>query len=290
MGIDSSDDGLRSFYGSSGSSYVSGELTRGPWDASNQHAGPPAALIGREIERCAGIGSSAADRLVSRVTFEVLKPVPMARLSVAAEVIRGGRRVDLVEATLTRADSGEPLVRARGWRMLRREVVIPSGLASEDADSTAHRAGRPGGGSGPPPGPDGIEPSDVFFPTGHDIGYHTAMEYRFVRGSFTEIGPSTCWMRMRQPLVDDEEPTPLQRVLVAADSGNGISSTLDFTRYVFINVDLSVHLHRMPAGEWVCLDSITVPEPTGVGLADTMLFDERGPLGRAGQSLLVAER
>ena len=116
------------------------------------------------------------------------------------------------------------------------------------------------------------------------------MEYRFVRGGFRELGPATVWMRMRQPLVEGEEPTPLQRVLAAADSGNGVSATLDSPRYLFINVDLSVHLHRLPAGEWVCLDAITAPEPTGIGLADTALHDERGPIGRALQTLLVRER
>ena len=87
-----------------------------------------------------------------------------------------------------------------------------------------------------------------------------------------------------------EEVTPLQRVLVAADSGNGVSAALDWKRYLFINVDLSVHLHRMPEGEWVCLDAITLPEPDGVGMADSALFDERGPIGRAVQTLLVDER
>ena len=95
---------------------------------------------------------------------------------------------------------------------------------------------------------------------------------------------------MRQQLVAGEQPSPLQRVLVAADSGNGVSATLDWSRYLFINVDLSVHLHRLPAGEWVCLDAITVAEPEGIGLADTALYDERGPLGRALQTLLIRER
>ena len=95
---------------------------------------------------------------------------------------------------------------------------------------------------------------------------------------------------MGRPLLPDEEPTPLQRVLVAADSGNGVSVTLDWSRYLFINVDLSVHLHRMPAGEWVCLDAVTLPEPNGIGMADTLLFEERGPIGRAVQTLLIADR
>jgi hypothetical protein len=116
------------------------------------------------------------------------------------------------------------------------------------------------------------------------------MEYRFVAGRFLDPGPATVWMRMRHPLVGGEEPSPLQRVLIAADSGNGVSAALDWTRYLFINVDLSVYLHRMPAGEWVCLDAVTTPEPAGVGLADTALADERGPIGRALQTLLVRRR
>jgi hypothetical protein len=129
-----------------------------------------------------------------------------------------------------------------------------------------------------------------FFPTGESVGYHTAMEYRFLRGRFLDPGPATVWMRMRHPLVAGEEPTPLQRVLVAADSGNGVSAALDWRRYLFINVDLTVHLHRLPAAEWVCLEALTIAEPSGLGLADTSLHDELGPLGRAAQTLLVRER
>jgi hypothetical protein len=129
-----------------------------------------------------------------------------------------------------------------------------------------------------------------FFETPHEVGYHAAMENRFVRGAFRELGPATVWMRMRHPLVEGEEPSPLQRLLTAADSGNGVSATLDLSRFIFINVDLTVHLHRQPVGEWVCLDAITLPQPNGVGVADTVLHDERGPIGRALQTLLVRER
>jgi hypothetical protein len=139
------------------------------------------------------------------------------------------------------------------------------------------------------PGPAQGEPGE-FFHTGYDVGYHTAMEYRFVSGAFMDPGPAVVWMRMAVPLIRGEDPSPLQRVLAAADSGNGVSAALEWRRFLFINVDLSVHLHRMPEGEWVCLDAVTLPEPNGVGMSDTRLFDERGPIGRAAQTLLVAER
>lgn len=268
---------------------TSTELTRGPWNGEAQHAGPPAALIARAIERCEGIGDGPEERIVGRITFEILKPVPIAPLRVRTRLARPGRRVDMVEAELS-GEGGEPLVRARAWRLLTSQVELPAGLASEEQESPAQRAGRPGGESGTPAPPDTLPAASDFFPTGFDVGYHTAMEYRFATGSFLEPGPAVCWMRMRQPLLAGEQPSPLQRVLVAADSGNGISATLGIDRYLFINVDLSVHLHRMPRGEWIWLDALTVPEPTGIGLADTMLGDGSGPIGRACQTLLVSER
>ncbi len=278
------------FYRAAGDSeFEATELTRGPWDAGSQHAGPPAALLGRAIERCPGIGAGPEDRHVGRVTFEILAPVPIAALAIETEVIRGGRRVDLVEATL-REPGGEAVVRARAWRLLRRSVALPGGVSSLSEGAPAHVVPRPSGAAGPPRPPAELPEHDAFFPTGHAVGYHSAMEARFDLGSFLEIGPATAWLRMRHPLLAGEEPTPLQRALIVADTGNGISSALDFERYVFINVELSVHLFRMPAGEWVCIDSLTTPEPDGAGLTDTLMLDERGPIGRAAQALFVAER
>ena len=262
------------FYERDGERYLSTELTRGPWDPDSQHAGPPAALIGREIERLGGGrigGEGGPSAQVGRATYEILRPVPIAPLRVEAAVVRPGRSVEMVEATLS-SDDGE-LIRATAWRLRTSNV--------EFADPDGRRA--------PPPGPEQGE-AGQFFHTGHDFGYHTAMEYRFVRGDFMEAGPATVWMRPRLALVDGEQVTPLQRVLVAADSGNGVSAALDWQRYLFINVDLSVHLHRLPDGDWVCLDAVTLPERNGVGIADTALFDERGPIGRATQTLLVDER
>jgi hypothetical protein len=261
------------FFERDGESFVPTELTRGPWDPGAQHAGPPAALLGRAIEGMGPEGDdphSPAPR-VGRVTCEILRSIPIAPLTVATRVLRPGRRVELVEARLNGAD-GE-VMRATAWRLRPTPVDLPAELPSGE----------------PPPGPDTGATTD-FFPTGESVGYHTAMEYRFVAGAFLEPGPATVWMRMRHPLVDGEAPSALQRVLIAADSGNGVSATLDWRRYLFINVDLTVQLHRLPEGDWVCLDAITVPEPTGVGLSDTALHDERGPIGRATQTLLVAER
>lgn len=256
------------FYEKRGDEYVATELTRGPWDPGAQHAGPPAALIGRAIEGLDG----AEDFQVGRITFEIMRSVPIGPVRVEARVVRPGRRVQMIEASLAN-DEGE-LVRARAWRLRTGTVDLPA----EAVASTA-----------PPALPERGSEFE-FFPTGQNVGYHTAMEGRFVQGGFLDLGPATAWMRMRYPLVDGEEPTGLQRTLIAADVGNGISAVLDYREYLFINVDLSVHLERMPEGEWVCVDAVTVPQPNGMGTCESVLSDRRGRIGRAAQTLLVAPR
>ncbi|HEX7746647.1 MAG TPA: hypothetical protein VF462_15470 [Micromonosporaceae bacterium] len=115
------------------------------------------------------------------------------------------------------------------------------------------------------------------------------MEWRFVEGHFERPGPATVWARQRVPLVAGEEPSALQRLLVLADSGNGLSRTLDLTWW-FINTELTVHLHRQPAGEWMCVQARTTLGDRGAGLAETVLADDQGPVGRGAQALRVGPR
>lgn len=246
--------------------FISTEWTIGPWSAQSQHGGPPAALLGRAIERVVG----RSDVQLARATFEILRPVPVAPLHVRAEVVRPGRSVILTSASLS--DETGVVMEAHAWSIRTTDL---------DLDRVIH-------GKEPPAGPDGGAAGELF-PSG-ELSYMTAMEWRFVRGGFLEPGPAVVWARMRHPLVQGEEITPLSRVLVLADSGNGISSALDFERWVFINPDLSVYLHRLPGGEWVCLDAHTTIEPSGLGLASSVLSDEAGVIGRGLQSLFVGPR
>jgi hypothetical protein len=246
--------------------FLATELTRGPWDPRAQHAGPPAALLGRAIERL----GQRADLRTARVTFEVLRPVPIGPVQVAARRLRDGRSVELVEASLSAG--GAEVMRATALRIRGAELPLPPGLAE------AHRLEGPDQGRQEP-----------FFPTGQEVGYHTAMEWRFVAGSFLEAGPATVWLRMRHPLLPGEAPSPLVRVLAAADSGNGVSAVLDYRRWVFINADLTVYLVRPPVGEWVALEAATTVAG-GVGLAESVIHDRQGPVGRGLQALFVDRR
>jgi hypothetical protein len=215
---------------------------------------------------------SGPEMQVARFTAEILRPVPVTPLSVEARVVRPGRRVQLVEASLS--DQDGQIMRATAWRIRTNdEHSVPATDPEPVPFAPPSQASK----FDPPPFYEG--PS-----------YFTAMEWRFASGAFLDPGPAASWMRMRVPLVAGEPPSPLARVLVAADSGNGISMVLPLGEYVFINVDLSVHLFRMPVGEWVCLDARTRIDGRGVGLAESRLWDQTGRVGRGNQSLYVAPR
>lgn len=246
--------------------YEATDWTSGPWEAGSQHGGPPSALLGRAVERAPG----GDGKLVTRITFELLGPVPVGPLAVRTEVVKRGRSVDLVEATLT---AKREVMRARAWR-IRTAELDHDGAVPVDP---------------PPPGPETGHTVEGF-EVGTTVNYLAAMEWLFVEGSFLEPGPATAWLRMRIPLVPDEKPTSLQRVLAAADSGSGISAALDFGRWLFLNPDLTVYMQRPAAGEWICLAAVTTPGHNGIGLAITRLYDREGRIGTGAQSLFIAPR
>jgi hypothetical protein len=237
--------------------------TAGPWDPRFQHAGPPAALLGRALERC-----EPHDGFVfARLTFEILRPVPVDEVEVAARLVRPGRSVELLEGELSAG--GQPVMTVRAWRLLAAAaptVVDDGPLPPRPAEAT------------PPPAA-----LDSF-------GYGKAVELRFAAGGWNHLGPATVWTRLRVPLVPGEEPTGLQRVLAVADSGNGVSAVLPLGEWLFINPELTVHLRREPRGEWICLDAETTITHGGAGLARSTLSDDDGVVALGAQSLLVAPR
>jgi hypothetical protein len=243
-----------------GGRFRSTEHTAGPWDPRSQHAGPPAALLGRAMEQL----EPRDGTLLSRVTFEILGPVPVAEVEVSSRVLRPGRTVALLEAELRAG--GRPAMTARAWRM-----------PGTDAPAA-------GDGAAPPPRPDEAVPPP------HDFGYGHAVEVRFARGAWREPGPATAWTRLKVGIVPGEPPSPLQRVLAVADSGNGISSVMSWEDWLFINLELTVHVQRPAEGEWIVLDAATTIAPGGSGVARSVLSDERGPVAYGAQSLLVTPR
>jgi hypothetical protein len=245
---------------------IAGELSRGPWDPGAQHGGGPAAVLMRAFERADDGGVEGL--AIGRVTYELLRPVPLGELRVSAEIVRPGRRVQLLEGSLSTPD-GIEVVRARALRVARAPVAAgpPERLSPGPSDGAISPFASGGG--------------LPLFPV-------DAMEIRFVSGQFLSIGPASAWFRLKVPLVAGEEPSGRQRLAAAADFPNGIASELSWEEWVFINPDLTIHIDRDPVGEWIGLDARMRVAEGGLGQSEAVLYDADGRVGRSLQTLYVA--
>jgi hypothetical protein len=241
--------------------------TAGPWSATAQHGGPPAALLARAIEAL----DEGSARVIGRFTMDLLGPVPVGDLSVSAGVLRPGRTVSLRQAELS-DDSGRVLARAQAWTFPQRVAVSGPG---GNGDPLPH---RPADGRLEEP------------PASWVRGYLDAMEWLWIEGAVTRPGPATVWMRPRIPLVPGETMSPVQRLLCCVDSASGASAALDPEQWTFMNTELTVHLLRPAVGDWVCLDAATSIGTGSVGIASSQVYDVQGLVARSAQALLVVPR
>ncbi|MFV0317649.1 MAG: thioesterase family protein, partial [Microthrixaceae bacterium] len=256
-----------SLYVREGDYWLPTDLGRGPWEPGALHGGAVAPLLVRELELLA----APVPMRLARVTVELLRPVRLEPMTLDAEILRDGKKIGLLEATLRRAEDGTVVTRARALRMRVVDLAVvdppddpPPELPAEDSQITSRAV------------------------AGTYTAFHnSAVRHRYSRGMFGEVGDAFDWINLAVDVVPGERPTPWQRVAAAADFGNGISSIVPFDgSTMFINPDLTIHLWREPVGEWVGMDSVTHVSGTGIGLSDSALWDTDGRIGRTNQSLL----
>jgi hypothetical protein len=239
--------------------------SRGPWDPDACHAGPPAAAIARELEALVPQAS------LTRLSVDLLRPVPWAGFRIESETLHGGRTVANTSAELLDGD-GRVCARARGLH------ITPKDQGALPTVPVEHPGG-PFGDAQPGPFPIGT--------TAHGLpGFNTAVEVRYPPGETNEPGPTTLWMRT-VPLLPDETPSPFQQICALSDSGNAISRNGEPWDVNFVNPDLTIVLHREPVGEWMGSQVSSQWHPNGIGLADALLFDSEGVVGRATQTLVL---
>jgi hypothetical protein len=249
-----------------GGRFLATEHTVGPWSAQAQHLGPPAALLARAMQRC----TPRQDTALTKITVDILGPVPRGEVEVSAAVLRPGRTVEQVGAQL--AVAGTVVARATGWRLA-------------VTDTAAVAGGAPG--PMPPPTAGVSRPLPASWVVD---GYLSSIEWRWLAGGWSEPGPAAAWARPLLELVSGEPTDGLCRLLTVADSASGLSARLDAAQWYFPNTDLSVHLHRSPAGEWVGVQANTAIGPTGAGVATATLHDLDGSVGCSSQILTVRAR
>jgi hypothetical protein len=256
------------FFRPAGDGFEATALTQGPWAPGFQHGGPPAALMAGAMDRH---GEDADQRLLVRVTVELLRPIPIGAVALQVTSLRQGRRVDWLRAEL--AVRGEAVAVATGMRIRTVPLSVPA------PHCEAHPA---------PPCPN--EAPLLDFPYPHAVGYPDGVELRQVEGTWNASGPVAIWARPKAPLVEGRILSAVESVLLVADAQNGVCTALPAHEFMFVNADLGVRLHRPFEGEWVGLRSRARADGCGVGMNQGTLFDSQGEVGSVEQSLALAAR
>lgn len=260
-----------SVYTGQGDAWQATSLSSGPWDPRAQHGGAPAALCVHLAEQ-----AMADDGWqLSRLSLELIKPVPVASIS-SQLIVHAGRSTCRVSIDLF---SGDTLVaRAHSLLVRHHDLVLPSDIVGW---SPAQMTPLPAQCDTPLSIP-GMPVRTSFF--------HTAMEHRLAQGHSSQAGPAAAWFRLAHPMIQGQSTSPAMRAAAAADFGSGVSWILSPQQYLFSNADLSIHLHRPAVGEWIGVMAQSQIHSGGVGTTMTRLFDEHGPIGLASQTLVVRER
>ncbi|MFD9894242.1 thioesterase family protein [Amycolatopsis sp. NPDC059027] len=235
----------------------------GAWRDDEQHFSPLGGLIVHEIERVRA-REQRPSLLISRIGFDILGRIALDEFEIHVSTPRPGRTIELTEATVVIA--GRPVVSARVWLLAPQETGIVAG-------------GEPA----PLPPPESLAPwamSDLW-----PGGYIASLDVRTTGAP--QPGRTTAWVSTPIDLVAGEQPSPTASYVALVDTANGIAVRQEPTKWLFPNVDLSIHLHRLPEGRWTGLDTSVVFGGHGQGVTSTVLHDERGPVGRAEQILTV---
>jgi hypothetical protein len=250
-----------------GERFVATDLVRSTWSAAIQHGAPVSALLVRALGRC----EARDDTRLSRVLIDLLGPVPAeGDLWVRARCERSGKQIELIVAEmLALGPNGEPrpVARASGWR-----------LQTLDTADVLHAAA--------PPLRPLADARSRDMKKDWDRNYVHSLDWRWLTKPMCE-GPGESWIKPEVDLVNGEAMTPMERLFAVADDANGIGSKLDIGKWMFMNTDLAVHVHRIPGGEWIGIRAETNYGPDGIGTTIGTLFDESGAVGAIQQSVLV---
>lgn len=244
--------------------YESTEITCSNWDPAIQHGSPPLALLTKEITHLI-----EPPLRLGRTTLDILGAIPVAPVRVRAWVERPGRRISLLVAEMAPA-SGDPrpVARVTAWAVATSDTAD---VASDRYPPLVEKEALP-------------HPDDWWGLS----GYLGSVDWR--RQVDDPSGAAVFWLSPRGQLVDGEDTTALDKLMLAVDSSNGVGAALDFRRFVFMNTDTVVHLHRLPVGQDFALRARSSIGPDGVGVMSAEIFDRSGFIGVCAQTLLVQAR
>ncbi len=248
------------FFTRNGDGFVPTLEARGPWDPKSLHGRVVAGLLGQEIERRHG----GPDYMPARLTVDMYRLPDLSPVEVTTRLLRDGKRIKVVEAEFF--SNGASMARATCQLLLR--TTNPAGNVWTPPDWTAPK------------------PAEISPPDDKRWTLNGMWATRPITGRMGTIGPRQLWMSEVRELVDGVRLTPFTRVAVAADFASPFANAGD-QGLGYINSDVTVYLHRLPATEWVGFEVVNHGATDGVAIGECRLYDERGAIGTASVTALA---
>ena len=244
--------------------FVGNDPARGPWSADHCHAGPVAGLIVRAAE-----AETGPEKMLTRLTVDLIRPLPLAGLRVAAETTRHTRTLATTRVTVHDLDN-TLCATATTMHLVRKDL-------GEVPTAEVHA----------PAFHDLVTGDFPLMELRHDLHcFAQAVDVAYPKGGNQGLGPKTIWLRTPH-LLGTERPSPVQSLCPLADCGNGISCNVQPSGMGFMNTDLTLHIHREPVSDWLAAESVSHWQPNGIGMSQAILYDTQGPVGTALQTLVL---
>lgn len=228
--------------------YLPLPASRGPWDPNSLGGSVIVSLLAFAIEQ----EVDDSDYMPARLTIDLYRLPDFSPVEVATTRVRDGYRIKVIDAEFIA--NGTSMARA-SCQMLRR------------TENSAIKAWRP-------PTWDVPMPEDI--PVD---GAAEAMKWRKpISGEMNQFGPKRMWINEQRKLVEGKPLSAWLRAAMAADLTNPWANSGQ-GGLGYINSDVTLYLHRLPADDWIGMDVVNHQATDGVAIGECWLYDRLGLIG-----------
>ncbi|MHA3058839.1 thioesterase family protein [Acinetobacter sp. ANC 4641] len=242
--------------------YCSTIHAQGAWNSHEQHMAPATGILCAELEQF----FPRENMRIGRISLDIFGLIAAGEFVIQTQVIRAGKTIELIEAQMQA--QGKTCIVARAWRMQTIDTHAIAGLEDDSISLPEHSL---------------PEERLKLWPG----GFIESVEVR-THASLTRAGKGIVWLNTHIDMVQDQPTSDFVHLMGLVDTANGIvpRQKEQFT-WSFANLDLQIHLHRLPHGRWLGLETVQQYGEDGIGLTSSILHDEQGPFGRSEQILTL---
>ena len=237
---------------------------QGAWNTHEQHMAPASGLMSYELE----LFQPREEMVYGRISYDIMGLIPLKNFTVTTRNIRPGKTIELIETTLSCDD--KTAIIARAWRLIKGDTSAVASCEDQAIVSRSQMRKWP-------------EIADIWAG-----GYIKSIKDHLHTNLDRRNGCAQMWISNDLEMVEGIKTSPFVKLIGMVDTNNGLAIAQDAPfSHMFPNIDLQIHLYRMPKGQWLGLDTRQQYGASGVGLTTAVLHDEEGPFGHSEQILTV---